>query len=126
MPIIEVVSGTNNVWDWPEFCGTNRALILDEPTNGLDPQGIKDVRQLINTMRDNERNVILASHLISGYSVLFTFWCSIKVGSMFGSIADLKVEHGIIVDSNERENLLKFYSIKVLTLEVLRVFSQYF
>ena len=85
-------------------------LILDEPTNGLDPQGIKDVRQLINTMRDNERNVILASHLISEIIQCCSHVLVLNQGQIgyFGSIADLKVEHGIIVDSNERENLLKF------------------
>ena len=41
-------------------------VILDEPTNGLDPQGMKDVRDLIvHLSRDRNKTVILSSHLLS-------------------------------------------------------------
>lgn len=39
-------------------------LILDEPTNGLDPQGIAEVRELIRSLADNKRTILLASHLL--------------------------------------------------------------
>lgn len=39
-------------------------LIFDEPTNGLDPQGIAEIRQLILDIRDMDKTIILASHLL--------------------------------------------------------------
>jgi ABC-2 type transport system ATP-binding protein len=41
-------------------------VILDEPTNGLDPQGMKEVRDLIvHLSRDRKKTVILSSHLLN-------------------------------------------------------------
>ena len=39
-------------------------LILDEPTNGLDPQGMADMRNLIRQLGHGERTVLLSSHLM--------------------------------------------------------------
>ena len=40
-------------------------LILDEPANGLDPAGIRDVRELVRRLADEGRTVFLSSHLLS-------------------------------------------------------------
>lgn len=46
--------------------GNPALLILDEPTNGLDPAGIVEVRQLIRSLAsDNGRTIVLASHLLN-------------------------------------------------------------
>jgi len=39
-------------------------LILDEPTNGLDPEGIADIRGMIQNIIDSGKTLILASHLL--------------------------------------------------------------
>jgi ABC-2 type transport system ATP-binding protein len=39
-------------------------LILDEPTNGLDPQGIHEIRQIINEIANTGTTILLASHLL--------------------------------------------------------------
>ncbi len=39
-------------------------LILDEPTNGLDPQGIHQIREIIKEVADNGTTILLASHLL--------------------------------------------------------------
>jgi ABC-2 type transport system ATP-binding protein len=45
---------------------TPRLLILDEPSNGLDPAGIRDVRELIRRLgRDGHTTVLLSSHLLA-------------------------------------------------------------
>lgn len=40
-------------------------LILDEPTNGLDPMGIQDLREFIRSLPGQGMTVILSSHLLS-------------------------------------------------------------
>jgi ABC-type multidrug transport system ATPase subunit len=46
--------------------GRPRLLILDEPTNGLDPQGIRDMRQLIAALAEGEGvTVFVSSHLLA-------------------------------------------------------------
>jgi len=43
-----------------------KLVILDEPTNGLDPQGIADIRQLIKSLSKEEgKTVLVSSHLLS-------------------------------------------------------------
>ena len=43
-----------------------KLIILDEPTNGLDPQGIADIRNLIlHLSRDLEKTIVVSSHLLS-------------------------------------------------------------
>lgn len=44
--------------------GNPEVLILDEPTNGLDPQGIAEIRELIISIAEGGTTVILASHLL--------------------------------------------------------------
>jgi len=39
-------------------------LVLDEPTNGLDPQGISEVRTIIKNIAQNGTTIIIASHLL--------------------------------------------------------------
>ncbi|MEV7423368.1 MULTISPECIES: ABC transporter ATP-binding protein [unclassified Streptomyces] len=45
--------------------GSPRALLLDEPVNGLDPEGVKWIRDLMKRMADEGRVVLVSSHLMS-------------------------------------------------------------
>ena len=47
-------------------------LILDEPTNGLDPQGMADVRKLIVALGQGQRTVLISSHLLNDVQLLCT------------------------------------------------------
>jgi ABC-type multidrug transport system ATPase subunit len=49
-----------------------RLLILDEPTNGLDPRGIRDIRDLLIDLNDAGVTVFLSSHLLPEVSALCT------------------------------------------------------
>jgi ABC-2 type transport system ATP-binding protein len=50
--------------------GRPKLLILDEPTNGLDPQGIKEMRQFIRTLAEQGISVFVSSHLLSEIQLL--------------------------------------------------------
>ena len=49
-----------------------RLLVLDEPTNGLDPQGIREVRDLLLALNEAGTTVFLSSHLLSEIEALCT------------------------------------------------------
>lgn len=57
-------------------------LILDEPTNGLDPQGIIDIRNLIKEIAKTGKTIILASHLLDEVQKVCTRFCILKVGNL--------------------------------------------
>ena len=42
-----------------------RFIILDEPTNGLDPAGMREIRQLIRSLAENGASILLSSHLLN-------------------------------------------------------------
>lgn len=50
--------------------GRPRLLILDEPTNGLDPKGIKELREFIRRLADEGLAVFVSSHLLSEIQLL--------------------------------------------------------
>ncbi|MGB9881114.1 MAG: ATP-binding cassette domain-containing protein, partial [Anaerolineae bacterium] len=64
-------------------------LVLDEPTNGLDPEGIAWLRNLIKTLQGQGRTVLLASHLIGEVEKLCTRVGFIAQGQLKG-IVDLR------------------------------------
>jgi ABC-2 type transport system ATP-binding protein len=45
--------------------GDPELLVLDEPTNGLDPAGINEMRQFIRSLADGNRTVLVSSHILS-------------------------------------------------------------
>ena len=49
-----------------------RLLVLDEPTNGLDPQGIKEIRELLTELNRGGTTVFLSSHLLAEVEQLCT------------------------------------------------------
>lgn len=57
-------------------------LILDEPTNGLDPMGIAEIRELIKRIAANGKTIILASHLLDEVQKVCTHFCVLKRGNL--------------------------------------------
>lgn len=67
-------------------------LILDEPTNGLDPQGMKEVRELILRLnRDHGMTIFLSSHLLHEIEQVATRMCILHRGQLVvqGSVGKL-------------------------------------
>ena len=69
-------------------------LVLDEPTNGLDPQGTREVRSLIATLAGEGVTVFLSSHLLSEVEQLCTHVGVMSVGRLVwqGELADLRAQ----------------------------------
>ncbi|MFT6966913.1 MAG: ABC-type multidrug transport system ATPase subunit, partial [Marivirga sp.] len=65
-------------------------LILDEPTNGLDPQGIAEIRELIKAIAKSGKTIILASHLLDEVQKVCTEFAVLKNGNKIfqGSVAE--------------------------------------
>ncbi len=70
--------------------GDPEVLIFDEPTNGLDPQGIADIRRLIMDITSMGKTIILASHLLDEVQKVCTDFCVLQRGKKIyqGSVAD--------------------------------------
>lgn len=62
--------------------GNPRALVLDEPTNGLDPAGIAEIRELIRTLSGEGITVIMASHLLDEVEKVCTHVAILKKGDL--------------------------------------------
>lgn len=60
-------------------------LILDEPTNGLDPMGIAEIRELIKKIAANGKTIILASHLLDEVQKVCTHFAILRKGNLIHS-----------------------------------------
>ncbi|MFN7691577.1 MAG: ABC transporter ATP-binding protein [Bacteroidota bacterium] len=67
-------------------------IVLDEPTNGLDPQGVKDVRDLIIKLnREEGKTILISSHILSEIEIICNRMIIIQKGSRIveGSVDEL-------------------------------------
>ena len=71
--------------------GDPEVMILDEPTNGLDPQGIAEIRELIKRIAAEGKTIILASHLLDEVQKVCSHFCVLKKGSLLysGSVDEI-------------------------------------
>jgi ABC-type multidrug transport system ATPase subunit len=74
-------------------------LILDEPTNGLDPKGMADMRALIRRVGNGERTVLLSSHLLGEVEQVCDRVGVIQRGRLVteGTVDELRGGGGILV-----------------------------
>ncbi|WP_413372274.1 ABC transporter ATP-binding protein [Paenibacillus taichungensis] len=75
--------------------GRPRLLILDEPTNGLDPKGIKELRVFIKQLASEGMAVFVSSHLLSEIQLLCDRVAIISAGRVLavGSVSELIEDH---------------------------------
>jgi len=66
-------------------------MILDEPTNGLDPQGIAAIRELIIDIASTGKTIVLASHLLDEVQKVCSDFAVLKQGKLIysGKVADV-------------------------------------
>ena len=74
-----------------------RLLLLDEPATGLDPGGIRDMRQLIHNLAGQGITVLLSSHLLVEVEELCNRVAIIQAGRVVyeGALAELRRQAGI-------------------------------
>ncbi len=74
-------------------------LILDEPTNGLDPQGTREVRHLVQQLGRDGVTVFVSSHLLSEVEQVCSHVGVMSVGRMVwqGSLAELSLQQRVLV-----------------------------
>lgn len=88
--------------------GRPEVLVLDEPTNGLDPQGIAEIRTVIQNVSKIGVTIILASHALDEVEKVCSHVCVIKKGKTLvnGSVSEVLVGENLIeVSSDEIEKL---------------------
>lgn len=96
-------------------------MILDEPTNGLDPQGIAEIRELIRRIAQEGKTIILASHLLDEVQKVCSHFAVLKKGTLLhqGPVAEVtKGVESVEVAANGKvlEGTLKEFA-KVIKVE---------
>lgn len=72
--------------------GNPDLLILDEPINGLDPEGIKELRQLVLKLQEEGKTILLSSHILGELSKIATNYGIIKDGELMEQITRSELE----------------------------------
>ena len=85
-------------------------LVLDEPVNGLDPEGIVEVRHLLQKLRDEKGvTILISSHLLSELSELCTDFTIIDKGKIVESLSKQQLEDNcrnyIAIKTDNQEKL---------------------
>ena len=81
-------------------------VILDEPTNGLDPAGMRDMRRLIRELGADGRTVLLSSHLLGEVQQICDRVGIISEGRMVAehTVDELRTEQELVIRATPRES----------------------
>lgn len=109
--------------------GNPDVLILDEPTNGLDPEGIAFMRNILIELAAEGKTIILASHLLEEVQRVCTHVAILQYGDLLanGKVGDLLGNSYTIIIEAEKVNGLdvllknKFPSIKSIDIQQNRL-----
>ncbi|MCM4168764.1 Bacitracin transport ATP-binding protein BcrA [Arenibacter antarcticus] len=86
-------------------------LILDEPTNGLDPQGIHQIREIIKKIASQGTTILLASHLLDEVEKVCSHVVILRKGEKLysGRVEDMLASHGFFeLKSTQSDALIDF------------------
>lgn len=92
--------------------GNPEVLVFDEPTNGLDPVGIAEIRELIKKLANEGKTIIMASHLLDEVEKVCTHVAIMKKGKLLasGSVNEVLVNEDIVeVASEDNLQLVKIF-----------------
>ena len=104
--------------------GDPEMLILDEPINGLDPQGIIQIRDLINKLnREKDMTVIISSHILSELSKLATSFAFIDKGHIVREATQEEIENAgekqLLITVNDPQGLASILMGKGYNAEIV-------
>ncbi|MDA3779057.1 MAG: ABC transporter ATP-binding protein [Bacteroidales bacterium] len=90
--------------------GDPEILIFDEPTNGLDPEGFKDIRNIIKSESEKGKTIILASHILDEVEKVCSHVGVLKSGKLIanGKVTELLTASDLVyLNSENKEALLE-------------------
>jgi ABC-2 type transport system ATP-binding protein len=91
--------------------GDPEVLVLDEPTNGLDPEGIAEVRGLIQRVASQGKTIILASHLLDEVQKVCTHMAVLQKGQLkvSGRVEAILARHDQVwIQADQMEEAFEF------------------
>ncbi|OZU87020.1 hypothetical protein CIL03_18955 [Virgibacillus indicus] len=114
--------------------GSPDVLILDEPINGLDPQGISEIRKLILKLNIAGMTILISSHILEELSKVATKYAIIHEGEILEIISTeellLQCEERVELEVDEAniiipllENDLNINNYKVLTNQMIHIYD---
>jgi ABC-type multidrug transport system ATPase subunit len=89
--------------------GQPKVLVLDEPTNGLDPAGIAEMRELIRALNKQGITIIIASHLLDEVEKVCTHVAILKRGDL--------LLHGPVNETLRQEDVIEVRAVDLSGLE---------
>ncbi|MEO6612283.1 MAG: ATP-binding cassette domain-containing protein [Chitinophagaceae bacterium] len=103
--------------------GNPSVLVLDEPTNGLDPVGISEIRKLIIELKEQGHTIIMASHLLDEVEKVCTHAAILKSGHLIttGNVDEIMMDEDVVelsaADINNLSLALKHFGKEVIVDE---------
>ena len=99
-------------------------LILDEPINGLDPQGIIEIRELILKLNKEKRiTILISSHYLDELSKIATHYGFLDNGAIIKEISSeelmKKMEHKLILKVSNQKDFVKYFEENKISYEVV-------
>ena len=92
-----------------------KLLMLDEPTNGLDPEGIQEVRTLLRELANEGTTVFVSSHLLSELEIISDYLVMLRQGEVVfaGPIGELMTQQQptLIASSLDSSDLVAIAAI---------------
>ena len=98
-------------------------LILDEPINGLDPQGIIEIRELILKLNKERRiTILISSHYLDELSKIATHYGFLDNGTIIKEISSeeltKKMKHKIVLKISNTKEFVKYFEKNKMNYEV--------
>ncbi len=102
-------------------------MLLDEPTNGLDPQGIAEIRELIVDIANSGKTILLASHLLDEVQKVCTHFAVLRRGKLMhsGLVEDVSKGATMIEVKADADNLQEVLEASGMATKVKRELDKY-
>ncbi len=104
--------------------GNPEVLVLDEPTNGLDPEGFAEVRNIIQSQAKEGKTIIIASHILDEVEKVCSHVAILKSGELIanGRVGELlSSDETVFIQSERIDELTEILNDSELTSKVCMV-----